>query len=144
MAEWHESWSSPFPQDERGCVGEIDILDLEARQLGAAHPGIEQQANNGEVASGKEPVALAGSEQTPNLIVPEDRGRLFGDDWRPESLYWRRRDLILGDSPAPELLECPELHGHRRRLDPCQAVGYEPLKVGASNRSDLSRKVFGF
>jgi hypothetical protein len=96
-------------------VLEIDVRERQAGQLGAAHPGVIEQSQQGVVASLFEGRALRRLQQGAHLILGEDGWRLDRDHRRPDPLHGRALDLLLAHRPLEERPDRPVVDADRRR-----------------------------
>ena len=69
--------SDPVAKAQLGVCRSGALSDADA--LGSPKARVHQQADDGRVASGVEVLALAYLEQTPELVVGEDRNRFLGE-----------------------------------------------------------------
>ena len=112
--------TGPMPaalaQDVGHLLVEVEVLQGEEGQLGQAHPGVDEQAQDGLVPAFLEALPDAGPQQADELVVGEDRHRLVGQLRGPHPGQGALVDLALLGHVLEELLEGGEGRPSRRRL----------------------------
>ncbi len=118
-------------------------VDLEPGELADAHPGVDEQAQDGLVAQVVEVLAGAGREQRPELVVAQHGDGHLGEHRRRHLRHRRDRDLLLARQPLEELLEVLIASERGARLVPFEQMRDVALDVTASDLGHVGRPPFG-
>jgi hypothetical protein len=114
-AEGARTLPPSLAEHEGHLLVEVEVAHPHAEQLGAAHPGVGQQADDGLVTAILERLRVAGGEERPELVVAQHRHGLVGHMGRRHARHRTHLELILGHAPLEELLQGPEaVRGGRR------------------------------
>jgi len=95
---------SPFPHDVCDVVGEVDVGAGKSCTFGAAHSGVEHDADNRRVAPLVERLAFADVEQSASLFVVKYLDLGFVEFRWAHLRHRRGGDFALVFEPAKQLL----------------------------------------
>jgi len=79
--------STALAHDDRDLLVHVDVVELEAGELGPPHAGVEEEPDDRRVAAGVEVGPGTGVEDRLELLVAQDRRRLLGHDRRRHPLH---------------------------------------------------------
>jgi hypothetical protein len=111
---------------------QVDVINGHADALGAAHPGIDQEQEDGGVTPAGEVPTLTGLEEADQLLCPDDIDGPLGEVGRLHAVHGAGLKVPLGDRPLEERVETPVAVVGGRRLPASELVGDEVLDVLAS------------
>ena len=115
VAEGAGPRATALAQHQRHLVVEVDVLQAQPGQLGAAHAGVDEQPEDGAVAAVLERGPGAGVEQPPQLLLAQDRWGSLRHLGRAHGRHRAALDLALVGQPLEELLERAEALRQRGR-----------------------------
>jgi hypothetical protein len=109
---------------------QADVGRLDPDHLGPAGAGVEQQHEQGGVASALEGTAGAGGEEPLEGLLGDDRDRLLGNDGLFDLGHRVGRDLLFLGQPAIQDLEDLVVGGGGAGLPAGEQVAQERLEIG--------------
>ena len=94
---------------------QVDVVHGEPGQFAGSHSGVDEHADDGQVAAVLEGVPATRRQQRQQLLDREDRDRLLGNRGRSHAFHRRALDLAVVDEPDEELLQAAVVLGDRGR-----------------------------
>jgi hypothetical protein len=122
---------------------QVDIVQGHADAFGPAHPGVDQQQDDGGVAAAGEVATLTGPEQPSQMLGPNHADRLLGQLGRSHAVHGAGRQVTLGHGPLEEGVQPAVAVVGGRRLPAGELVGDERLDVLAAKLAGEDRMAVG-
>jgi hypothetical protein len=97
-----------------------------------AHPGVDQQQDDGHVTAAGEVATLGGPEQPSQMLGSDHMDRLLGQLWRSHAVHRAGLEVTLGDGPLEEGVQAAVAVVGGGRLPAGELVGDEVLDVLAA------------
>ena len=143
VASWEKlrarALAPTLTEHERDVLILVDVVDAQPGQLGESHPGVDEQAQDRDVANILEGLGRAGLEQRAELLLGEHGRAFLGNDRRLHTLHGRRGDLPLVNEEVEEHAQRLVAGVGRRRLVIGEERGQVRLDVLAMHGHRLGR-----